>query len=98
MGNHERCKHVLFLRLRKSLYQFILITDNDIVLRRHQLLGVNIFTYLLAALITIFLSLNFLLGPGWLGSALGITGTGSIDEVSDSLPKIIDLSNSDYLL
>ena len=63
-----------------------------------QLLGINIFTYILAALIVFFLGMNIIVGPGWLGSALGIPGTGSINEISDSIPDTVDLSSSEYLL
>jgi hypothetical protein len=63
-----------------------------------QLLGINVFTYILAAAIVFFLSMNFSLGPGWLGNTIGLKGTGTFDIISDSLPDTIDLSNSDYLL
>mmetsp|Transcript_15019 Transcript_15019/g.19025 ORF Transcript_15019/g.19025 Transcript_15019/m.19025 type:complete len:203 (-) Transcript_15019:106-714(-) len=63
-----------------------------------ELLGINIFTYILAGLITIFLSLNFLLGPGWLGQLIGLEGTGTFTQMSDSLPDTIDLSSSENLL
>mmetsp|Transcript_20488 Transcript_20488/g.29633 ORF Transcript_20488/g.29633 Transcript_20488/m.29633 type:complete len:157 (+) Transcript_20488:55-525(+) len=58
-----------------------------------EVLGINIFTYILAALIVIFLSLNALLGPGWLGQSLGIPGVGTFTEVSPNLPQTVDLSN-----
>ena len=61
-------------------------------------MGINIFTYILAALIVIFLSLNAILGPGWLGQTMGIQGTGTFTEISDSLPDNIDLSNPENLL
>jgi hypothetical protein len=61
-------------------------------------LGINAFTYVLAAMIVVSLSLNFFLGPGWLGAAIGFQGTGSINEVSDSLPDNIDLSRPDFRL
>jgi len=63
-----------------------------------ELLGINIFTYILAGLIAIFLSLNALLGPGWLGQIMGLKGTGTFTDISPSLPDIIDLSNSANLL
>lgn len=63
-----------------------------------QLLGINIFTYILAAAIVVFLSLNYALGPGWLGNAIGVQGTGTFDEVSDSLPSTIDLSDPSFRL
>lgn len=63
-----------------------------------QLLGINIFTYILAAAIAFFFSMNIILGPGWLGNSIGLEGTGSFQKVSDALPEIIDLSSSDYLL
>ena len=64
----------------------------------YQLLGINIFTYLLGALIVVLLSLNFFLGPGWLGQAMGIQGVGSFDEVSKSLPDTVDLSRPEFRL
>jgi len=63
-----------------------------------QLLGINIFTYILAALIALFLSLNFALGPGWLGQVIGLEGTGTFTQISDSLPDSVDLSSPDNLL
>lgn len=63
-----------------------------------KLLGINGFTFLLAALIIFFLSMNIMLGPGWLGSKLGIPGTGSIQEVSPSLPGSIDLNKPEFRL
>jgi hypothetical protein len=63
-----------------------------------QLLGINIFSYVLGAAIIVFLSLNYVLGPGWLGSAIGMQGAGSFDEVSDSLPSTIDLSDPSFRL
>jgi len=63
-----------------------------------QLLGINAFTVILAALIVFFLSMNVVLGPGWLGSQLGIPGTGSIQEVSPSLPGSIDLNKPEFRL
>ena len=53
---------------------------------------------MLAALIAFFLSMNFFIGPGWLGALLGIPGTGSFQEVSDSLPDTIDLSSPEFRL
>lgn len=63
-----------------------------------ELLGINIFTYILAFLIVAFGGLNLVLGPGWLGGTLGIQGTGSIEEVSPSLPNTMDLNKDEYLL
>ena len=63
-----------------------------------QLLGINAFTFVLAALIVFFLSMNIMLGPGWLGNQIGIPGTGSIQEVSPSLPGSIDLNKPEYRL
>jgi hypothetical protein len=63
-----------------------------------QLLGINIFSYILAATIVVFLSLNYFLGPGWLGSAIGMQGTGTFSQVSDSLPDTIDLSDPSFRL
>jgi hypothetical protein len=61
-------------------------------------MGINIFTYALAAAIVVFLSLNFVLGPGWLGNAIGMQGTGTFNEVSDSLPDTLDLSDPNFRL
>jgi len=63
-----------------------------------ELLGINIFTFILAALIVFFLSLNYILGPGWLGSTIGIPGTGAFQEVSPSIPGTIDLNKPEYRL
>mmetsp|Transcript_22608 Transcript_22608/g.53366 ORF Transcript_22608/g.53366 Transcript_22608/m.53366 type:complete len:187 (-) Transcript_22608:227-787(-) len=63
-----------------------------------QMLGINIFTVILAALIVFFLSMNAILGPGWLGSTLGIPGTGNIEEVSPTLPGSLDLNRPEYRL
>ena len=63
-----------------------------------QLLGINIFTYVLAAAIAFFFSMNVILGPGWLGNSIGLEGTGTFEKVSDSLPDTIDLSYDDYLI
>jgi hypothetical protein len=52
----------------------------------------------LAGLIVFFLSMNYILGPGWLGSSVGIPGTGSFDEVSPSIPGMIDLNKPEYRL
>lgn len=63
-----------------------------------KLLGINIFTYILASLIVIFMSLNYALGPGWLGQKIGIPGTGTFTEYSQSVPGPMDLNNADNLL
>jgi hypothetical protein len=63
-----------------------------------KLLGVNIFTYVLAAAIVFFLSMNTIFGPGWLGNFIGLEGTGTFEKVSNSLPDTIDLSNSEFLI
>lgn len=63
-----------------------------------ELLGINIFTYILAGLIAFFLSLNLLLGPGWLGQSMGLEGTGTFTQISDSIPGTVDLSASENLL
>eukprot|EP00536_Pseudo-nitzschia_multiseries_P000140 jgi/Psemu1/299875/fgenesh1_kg.3_\ len=65
---------------------------------RLQMLGINIFTVILAVLIVFFLSMNAVLGPGWLGSTLGIPGTGNIEEVSPNLPGSLDLNRPEYRL
>jgi len=62
------------------------------------LLGVNIFTYILAALIVFFLSMNAIFGVGWLGQSLGWEDVGTFTKVSESLPLDVDVSGSDYLL
>jgi len=61
-------------------------------------LGVNAFTYLLAGAILFFFGMNVVLGPGWLGSAVGIQGTGDFTETSNALPETLDLGTKDYLL
>ncbi|OEU15423.1 hypothetical protein FRACYDRAFT_240110 [Fragilariopsis cylindrus CCMP1102] len=63
-----------------------------------ELLGISIFTYILAGLIVFFLGMNYILGPGWLGSTVGIPGTGSFDEVSPSIPGMIDLNKPEFRL
>ena len=63
-----------------------------------QLLGINIFTYILAALIVFFLSMNAVFGVGWLGQSLGWENVGTFTKVSESLPLDVDVSSSDYLL
>jgi len=63
-----------------------------------QMLGINVFTYILAGLIAIFMSLNALLGPGWLGQKMGIPGTGEYTEYSRSLPQSINLNNPENFL
>mmetsp|Transcript_24993 Transcript_24993/g.45262 ORF Transcript_24993/g.45262 Transcript_24993/m.45262 type:complete len:220 (-) Transcript_24993:1896-2555(-) len=63
-----------------------------------ELLGVNAFTYILGALIAIFLGANAILGPGWLGQSIGLEGTGTFTQVSPSLPDTLDLSSPEYLL
>jgi len=62
------------------------------------LLGINIFTYILAALIVFFLSMNAIFGPGWLGQSLGWEDVGTFTKVSDSLPLNVDVSAPEYLL
>lgn len=63
-----------------------------------QLLGINIFTYILAAAIAFFLGMNTLLGQGWLGNSLGVPGTGTYTERSNQLPDVVDLRDSQYSL
>ncbi|KAL7567629.1 hypothetical protein ACA910_000223 [Epithemia clementina (nom. ined.)] len=69
-----------------------------------ELLGINIFTYVLVAAIAFFFSMNLLLGPGWLGSGIGIQGTGtsafdnSNSNKNGGVQKVIDLSDSEYQL
>jgi hypothetical protein len=43
------------------------------------------------------LSLNAILGPGWLGQSMGLSGTGSFTETSSSLPSMVDLGESEYM-
>jgi len=74
-------------------FSFFVLRTLDI-----QILGINIFTYVLAIAIAFFFSMNVFLGPGWLGSKVGIPGTGTFTERSSSLPDTIDLSDSEYLL
>lgn len=62
------------------------------------LLGINIFTYVLGAFIIFFLSMNAAFGPGWLGQSLGWEDVGTFTKVSDSLPLSVDVSRPDYLL
>jgi hypothetical protein len=63
-----------------------------------KILGINIFTYILAALILFFLSMNAFLGPGWLGQLLGWENVGTFTRVSDSLPLDVDVSGKEFLL
>jgi hypothetical protein len=63
-----------------------------------KILGVNIFTYILVALIVFFLSANAILGPGWLGQSLGWENVGTFTKVSDSLPLSVDVSRPEFLL
>lgn len=62
------------------------------------LLGINIFTYVLAAFIVFFISMNVVFGPGWLGQSLGWEDVGTFTRVSDSLPLNVDVSKPEYLL
>jgi len=63
-----------------------------------ELLGFNIFTVILAVLIGFFLSMNLILGEGWLGGMIGIPGTGTFEEVSPSLPGTLDLNSPEFRL
>lgn len=63
-----------------------------------ELLGISVFTYILGGVTLLFLGLNLILGPGWLGQIIGIEGTGTFTQVSDSLPDTVDLNSPDYLL
>lgn len=63
-----------------------------------QLLGINLFTYILVAAIIFFGGMNIFAGPGWLGNKIGIEGTGYFEETSNSLPEVIDLSKTEYLI
>ncbi|KAL7459868.1 hypothetical protein ACHAWC_011874 [Mediolabrus comicus] len=62
------------------------------------LLGINIFTYILATLIIFFLSMNTIYGVGWLGQSLGWEDVGTFTKVSESLPLDVDVSGDNYLL
>lgn len=61
-------------------------------------MGINIFTYILAALIIFFLSMNAISGPGWLGQSLGWEDVGTFTKTSDALPLNVDVSGPGYLL
>ena len=61
-------------------------------------MGINIFTFILAGLIVFFLSMNIILGPGWLGGAMKLSGTGTFEEVSPSLPGTLDLNKPEFRL
>jgi len=61
-----------------------------------QLLGINGLTYVLALFIVLLSGTNALLGPGWLGNAIGIPGTGQFVQNSDSVPEAIDLGSADF--
>jgi hypothetical protein len=63
-----------------------------------KLLGINIFTFVLAGLIAFFFMFNAILGPGWLGQKLGFEGTGTYTEISNSFPSIVNLDSSENLL
>ena len=63
-----------------------------------KLMGINIFTYLLAIFITFFLSMNAIYGPGWLGQSMGLGDVGTFTRVSDSLPIDLDVSGEEFLL
>jgi hypothetical protein len=63
-----------------------------------QILGINGFTYLLAGAILFFSAMNAINGPGWLGNNMGIPGTGTFTEQSNSLPDTLDLSRSEFRL
>ena len=80
----------------------LIITALSHILQRHrpppfsQLLGINVFTYILAAAIAFFLSMNLIFGQGWLGNILGIKGTGTFVERSENLPNVVDLGDSQF--
>lgn len=63
-----------------------------------ELLGINGITYVLVGLIVFFLTMNTVLGPGWLGQMIGLEGTGTFTEISSSLPGEVDLSQPENLL
>jgi hypothetical protein len=45
-----------------------------------------------------FLSMNWFVGPGWLGQLMGMPGVGEFSEVSKSFPDTIDLSSPEFRL
>ena len=63
-----------------------------------QLLGINAFSYILAIACIFFIGMNTILGPGWLGQSIGLEGTGTFTQVSESLPDAIDLNSPENLL
>lgn len=71
---------------------------NYIIQLSSQLLGINGLTYVLAGLIVFFLTMNGVLGPGWLGQLMGLEGTGTFTQISDSLPDNVDLSQPENLI
>ena len=81
-----------------SLTACWLLETIGLTIPNEQLLGINIFTYVLGALIIFFLSMKLLLGPGWLGQLLGLGDVGTFTRVSDQLPLNVDVSGQDYLL
>lgn len=102
-GDRRRaCKayHVIIYRelLRIFSPNTYLIQTHITTYTNAQLLGINIFTYILAALIVFFLSMNAIFGVGWLGQSLGWEDVGTFTKVSDSLPLDVDVSGDDYLL
>jgi len=80
----------------QRLFVYFFFFFCSIVRGPYQLLGINIFTYILAAAITFFLSMNIILGQGWLGNAIGIQGTGTFTERSEKLPNVVDLSEDQF--
>ena len=70
----------------------------SLLLKLLKILGINIFTYILGALIVFFLSMNTVVGPGWLGQMMGMPGVGAFSEVSQSYPDTIDLSSPEFRL
>lgn len=92
-------KEVSNKRKRKHAFIFIFNTESYTYSQIYsQLLGVNIFTYILALLILIFGGLNLTLGPGWLGGTLGVPGTGEIVTPSPSFPDTMDLNTEEFRL
>lgn len=91
MDDNERSKYRKYLTVGHP-------NDTNLLFLPFQLLGINIFTYILAGLILFFFSMNLALGPGWLGQVVGIEGTGSIKEVSDALPDNVDLTSPEFKL
>jgi len=98
MKEVRNCYHGRGERTREQIRIPCTIHSNYSTFTFTKLLGINVFTYILAITIAFFFSMNALLGPGWLGNTIGLPGTGTFTEKSESLPDTFDLSDSEYLL